>query len=388
MPESLFSSLLHSLDKNNISQIATSTGESERGIFRGLEACIASVLGAMTGKADDPNALRGMLDLVPESAGEISWPKLITGLTTPGGSLIAKGRQMLSNVFGSNSTAVANAVSKDSGISEGTGMTLLAMATPMVLRFLDRRVLDEGWSMKTLGSFLQRESATIRGALPTGVSDLLWPRAATAAASPVIAQSMHRERTSSAWVSALGLTVLALGALWFLSHLRRPSTEVTGEASRAANESYDYVTRKPAPNTNLNVPANGVESRLIGIIKGTIPASRTTWLTLDGLMFDSGKSTLRAGSAEQLDNVAAILKAYPNVRIAIAGFTDNVGNAGANLQLSRARAQAVKDALTSRGISADRLMAEGFGEHAALASNADPNGRAMNRRVSLQVTQR
>jgi outer membrane protein OmpA-like peptidoglycan-associated protein len=127
---------------------------------------------------------------------------------------------------------------------------------------------------------------------------------------------------------------------------------------------------------------------LIGIIKGTIPASRTTWLTLDGLMFDSGKSTLRAGSAEQLDNVAAILKAYPNVRIAIAGFTDNVGNAGANLQLSRARAQAVKDALTSRGISADRLMAEGFGEHAALASNADPNGRAMNRRVSLQVTQR
>ena len=62
MPESLFASLLHTFDRSGISQIAGTLGESEQGVSRGIESSMASVLGAMAGKSEDPGALRRMLD--------------------------------------------------------------------------------------------------------------------------------------------------------------------------------------------------------------------------------------------------------------------------------------------------------------------------------------
>ncbi len=389
MPESLFSSLLHSLDKSNISQIASSLGESERGIFRGMESSIASVLGAISSKAEDPNALRSLLDMTPETAGEISWPRLIAGLSTPGASWIVKGKNMLASVFGSNSNAVASAISRECAVGEGTSTALLSMAAPMVLRFLGRRVLDEGWTMSSLGHVLQRESTTIRGALPAGVSDLFWPRAASAAASPVIAQSVQPERSAAPWLGALGLTALALGAFWLLNHWRTPEmpvgSAVTGEASRAVTDATDFVKRKAPDSLNLNLPQDGAEYRLLRVIRGDRTGG---WLIFDGLTFGPGSATLKPGSSPQLDKIAAILKAYPNTKISIAGFTDNAGSAESNMALSRARAKAVRDALVSRGIPEDHLITQGYGEDHALASNETAVGRAQNRRVSLEVTQR
>jgi len=391
MPESLFSSLLHGLDKSNISQIASSLGESEYGIFRAMESSVASVLGALSSKAKDPNALRRMLDLTPEDMGEISWPRLISGLSTPGASWMARGKNMLSGVFGSSSTAVANSISSECAVGEGTATALLAMATPMVLRFLGRRVLDEGWSMSRLGQLLQRESTIIRGALPAGVNGLFWPGVVSGAASPVIAQSVQPERSATPWLGALGLVVFGVGTLWLLSHLRRPEAQIgtaaTGEASRAVTEGRDFVRRTVPDKLDLNLPRNGGEYRLLRVIRGD-RSGGTGWLNFDGLTFETGSATLKPASSAQLDNIAAILKAYPNAKITIAGFTDNVGSADRNLALSRARAKTVKDALVSRGIVADRLMSDGYGEQYALASNETAIGRALNRRVSLQVTQR
>jgi len=301
--------------------------------------------------------------------------------------LVAKGKQMLSSLFGSNSTAVANAVGAESGVSANTATTLLMMAVPMVMRFLTRKVRDEGLSMGGLGTLLQREAGTIRSALPAGVSELFWPRATT---SPVIAQSVQPERSSSAgWLGALGLAgLLALGGIWLWNHNRRP-VMLTGTANRLAEDSSqlgDFVKRRLPNNVDLNVPAYGVESQLLGIIKGTSPVG-TTWIDFDRLTFDSGSSTLRPESGEQVDNIAAILKAYPNVRLTLAGYTDTVGSAESNLALSQARAETVKNQLVARGITPERLEAKGFGEQGS-ADNSTATGRAQNRRVSLQVTQR
>jgi hypothetical protein len=84
--------------------------------------------------------------------------------------------------------------------------TLMAMAAPMVMSFLGKRVRDEGMSMSGLGSLLKEESGTIRSALPAGLSDLFWPRASVAAtASPVVAQAVERERSSFSWLPILAL---------------------------------------------------------------------------------------------------------------------------------------------------------------------------------------
>lgn len=99
--------------------------------------------------------------------------------------------------------------------------------------------------------------------------------------------------------------------------------------------------------------------------------------------FDTGKSTISLDSAGILDAAAAALKEAATLKVEVGGHTDNVGTPEANLKLSQARAQAVMAALIDRGVKADRLTANGFGQTAPIADNRTEDGRAKNRRVEL-----
>jgi OmpA-OmpF porin, OOP family len=114
----------------------------------------------------------------------------------------------------------------------------------------------------------------------------------------------------------------------------------------------------------------------------------STWFGFDRLLFDTGSATLRPASQEQIDNIAAILTAYPNVHMEVAGYTDNVGGNGSNMALSRERANAVVAALVDRGVSPNCLTVTAFGPRHPAASNATEEGRAQNRRVAMLVTQK
>ena len=99
--------------------------------------------------------------------------------------------------------------------------------------------------------------------------------------------------------------------------------------------------------------------------------------------FDTGKATINPDSAETLDAAAAALKAAGDIRIEVAGHTDNVGAPEANLKLSQDRAQAVMAALVGRGVKAAGLTAKGYGQTTPVADNRTEDGRAKNRRVEL-----
>jgi K(+)-stimulated pyrophosphate-energized sodium pump len=114
----------------------------------------------------------------------------------------------------------------------------------------------------------------------------------------------------------------------------------------------------------------------------------TTWFNLDQLAFDTGSAQIRPESRTQLDNIAAILANCPNVRMTIAGYTDNTGNADANLRLSRDRAESVAAELARGSVSKDRLTTEGYGEENPVADNSTMAGRAQNRRVAMRVTEK
>lgn len=100
--------------------------------------------------------------------------------------------------------------------------------------------------------------------------------------------------------------------------------------------------------------------------------------------FDTAKATIKPDSAKVLDEVAAMLKSAPALKIEVGGHTDNVGGAEANQKLSEARAQSVVAALGQRGIAASRLTAKGYGQSAPVADNRSEEGRAKNRRVELK----
>lgn len=104
----------------------------------------------------------------------------------------------------------------------------------------------------------------------------------------------------------------------------------------------------------------------------------------DTLYFDTGKATLKPASTSTLDEVAATLKAHPElVRLVVEGHTDTTGGVVFNMELSRDRARAVVDALIARGIAPERLDAQGYGPTRPVADNQSEPGRAANRRVEL-----
>jgi outer membrane protein OmpA-like peptidoglycan-associated protein len=109
-----------------------------------------------------------------------------------------------------------------------------------------------------------------------------------------------------------------------------------------------------------------------------------TPVVLRGVTFASGKSALNPDSYTVLDIVAASLVANPDIRIEIAGHTDNTGSPAVNTRLSQARADAVRAYLASKGVGPDRMMAKGYGPTVPVATNTTPAGRAQNRRVELR----
>ncbi len=99
--------------------------------------------------------------------------------------------------------------------------------------------------------------------------------------------------------------------------------------------------------------------------------------------FATGKATIQAESLVIIDQITAVLKENAELTIEIQGHTDDVGSDEANMTLSGQRAQAVMQAIISRGVAAERLTATGFGEKNPLADNKTEEGRATNRRVEL-----
>ncbi len=149
-------------------------------------------------------------------------------------------------------------------------------------------------------------------------------------------------------------------------------------------------------NTQVKLPNGetmtiGENSQLIHLAEGLKMKDQTLlekdkWFTIENLFFASAKSDLKPESAAQLDNLAKLMNAYPNLKVKLGGYTDNTGNPDSNLKLSNLRAQTAKLKLIEKGIAADRVEAEGYGqEHPVCAANDTDECKAQNRRIDVRV---
>ncbi|MGP0173547.1 OmpA family protein [Pseudomonas sp. NCHU5208] len=106
-------------------------------------------------------------------------------------------------------------------------------------------------------------------------------------------------------------------------------------------------------------------------------------MTLGDMLFDAGRAELQPAANRTLLKLVQFLQINPQRRVRIEGYTDNTGSVEENLELSRARAQAVADLLIDLGIDAKRIQVVGYGVDFPVAENASARGRAQNRRVEI-----
>jgi len=106
------------------------------------------------------------------------------------------------------------------------------------------------------------------------------------------------------------------------------------------------------------------------------------------VFFDFDKADLQPASSPELNRAVELMKAVPTLKVEIAGYTDSVGTAAHNMELSVRRANAVRDFMVQHGIAPERITAKGYGTATPIASNTTDEGRAENRRVEFVVLER
>jgi outer membrane protein OmpA-like peptidoglycan-associated protein len=136
----------------------------------------------------------------------------------------------------------------------------------------------------------------------------------------------------------------------------------------------------PPPPPPCQPPAPGQPINLEGCKVGDT-------IVLRGVNFEFDKATLTVNAKTLLDQVADALLARPDIKVEIDGHTDSKGSDAYNQKLSQRRAESVKQYLVGRGIDAGRMTTQGFGESKPVADNSTAEGRELNRRVELKITE-
>ena len=194
----------------------------------------------------------------------------------------------------------------------------------------------------------------------------------------------HKGTNWFAWI-ALILGILAL--LLALSRCDR-NTAVTKTVApqAAAPAAVPVATQRvvlPGGKALELAPAT-LNYELQNYLASNAPAPRT--FTFDKLNFDTASSAIRSDDQPTLDALGQILAAYPKSKVKLVGYADGRGTDPANKQLGEMRAKSVAQALTAKGIAANRIVTTSGGEDSPVASNETAGGQFANRRTELIVT--
>lgn len=171
-----------------------------------------------------------------------------------------------------------------------------------------------------------------------------------------------------------------------------------GHASAGAHGA-EYANKKAQVSIDLNGTAlkgyaNGMEESIVKYLKSGQYATATednlkdVWYSFDNVNFKTGSANqLEAGSHEQLDNLAKILKAFPDSKIKIGGYTDKTGDEAKNMKLSQERASFIGSELSKLGVTGQIISAEGYGsKFATVAKEASDAERAVDRKMAVRFT--
>ena len=409
-----------------ISQAATQFGESESGISKAISGLLPAVVGGMANNADKP----GVLDAIMGASSNGMLGNLLGG--TSNNSLITT---VLTAIFGDKVGDIVNAISTFSGVNNSTSSSLMNMVTGATLGSVGKYASDNNIGASGITSLLQDQKGIVSSLLPAGLSLAslgVGNMFGAHEAEKVTVSSYDQPKVEvnrggdthshptpdnnnneggSIWKWLLPLLLLGLAG-WFLWNnynkdkteevVTTDNTEIVADSTAGmVNDSAMMVTPvKEVTDIDLNGKmikgyANGMEASMITFLKSDgyktaadDAALKDNWYDFDNVNFKIGSATeLESGSEGQIQNLAAILKAYPDAKIKIGGYTDMTGDAAQNKDLSQKRADFIKSELGKLGVAAQVVGAEGYGsEFAKVPATASNDERAADRKMAVRFT--
>jgi OmpA-OmpF porin, OOP family len=401
MANSMIDSILGMVTPDMKQALASRLGTSTQTAESALSAATAATLGGLANKAaSDSGFLGQVFGLLGGGTGQ----SLLSGLSSiasngPAGGAADLVNRFLPMVFGSQQGQITSSLSQQFGLSASSGVGLFKMAVPLVMAWLWKGHNAGTLTSSSLATMLRTEAPNVQGYVPGGVLTGAAAFAGTAAPTAPAGYTTATARARPRWLIPVVIAAALLLGWALIRSMNAPKQAVQNAANVTANAvsnaataawaKLGELTKLSLPDgTVLNVPSMGVEGRLVNFLNSSTPVSDMSWFDFDRLLFDTNSSTLQPASQEQLRNIAAILKAYPNVKVRIGGYTDNTGDPAANVALSEQRANSVMAQLVSLGVDPSRLSAKGYGQDNPIADNATEDGRQKNRRISLRVTEK
>lgn len=419
-PGNLVDAVKGHLTPDFVRNASSLTGEPETSTRRALDSATPSLLGGILNMASTNEGASKLSNTIHEGgfASAIDGSSLFSG----GGAtkMMDTGRGLLGSIFGNQGSVVSESIAQNSGIKPSSATSLLSLAAPLTLGVVGKEAIAQGANSPSgLSNMLMGQKEHITAALPSGMSRLLGfsggpvlvpstaPEAheTTTARDTRTASDLDRSvytqetpRRAFGWVWLVLLGLLALG-VFMLMRGRTPQTpgQVGQAIGGAANQAESAV--KGAANSamatlnlpggaNLSVPQGSPTYGLAQFLASGSAQEMPKAFVFNQLTFATTSSQLTPEATQAVGDLASVLKAYPNARIQISGYTDNTGTPQANQALSLDRANSVRDALINDGVAADRITAQGFGQNNPIASNDTDAGKAQNRRIEVAVTQK
>jgi outer membrane protein OmpA-like peptidoglycan-associated protein len=414
-----------------ISQAASQFGESESGISKAIGGLLPAVVGGLANNSDNP----GVLDAITNASSSGILGNLVGGASSS--PVISN---LLSSIFGDKIGGIVNAIATYAGISNNSSSSLLNLVTGATVGTIGKYAADNNLDKSGISNLLGEQKGIISTLLPAGLSLASlnigdWAKgykfdndndAIRTAASEEPKIEVTRSTTSegtnpdrnnnegggSIWKWLLPLLLLIAAAYFIWKQCEKKETTTTTTVADSTGSTTDTAaaitpadtsaTTATTTRTDENIDLNGVmlkgykggmEDQMITFLKSDNyknaaddAALKDKWYDFDHVNFKMGSSTeLEAGSQGQLDNLVAILKAFPDAKIKIGGYTDKVGNEAANVKLSQSRADFIKNALVKAGVGAQVLGAEGYGsKFATVDAKASDAERAADRKMSVR----
>jgi outer membrane protein OmpA-like peptidoglycan-associated protein len=394
------------LTPDTVRSASSLVGESESSTQKTLNGAVPSILSGLTNMVSSREGINNLGGLIRDggfgSAVDNIGSLFSGGSTTS--SMLGSGQQLLGKIFPGKASSVSDLLARSGGVSSSSATSLLSLAAPLIMGVLGKRAAAQSLDANGLAVSLLNEKSDIAAAAPSGLSQILTggptlvsrtrdtatqaPRYDTTDVrdvrrEPYVDRS-HTEPTRSRLGRWLPLLLIALGALALLMFLR-PRTPRAGVPDLTSQATNALAKLTLPGGFNISVPTGSINYNLAQFLADNTQAAPRTFV-FDHMGFAAGSTQLTPGSEQTVNNLAQVLKAYPNAQIQLSGHTDNTGSADANQSLSLNRADAIKAMLVGQGISAQRISTQGFGQDRPVASNDTQEGRARNSRIELTVT--